>query len=339
MRILYVASNSELSETLLLEKEITELQRRLSKGTSFPKIEIKFLPALQIEELATEISIFSPTVLHISAHGHGNSISFVNSNGDPIPVTGNTLAALINVPKPPTLVYLNACCSLPVAQHVAQFVPAAIGTTSDISNHAARVSAVRFYEALLEGSTIGKAFDNAQALLQAISEGKTNAKLCFSIDETRDIRLVDSYQIVARFGSAEKPKFRPNKHGEFKIQCGVIGCPQDATVVSFFTDDESFETDDKDDLCRGIAKGPPVREKLWLELTEVVYGDFRIGAAGITGGGHVFAAYSMLSDALELHFARGGYNTSKKGSSSSLSQSDITRFHQAVATLRKFDAG
>jgi hypothetical protein len=332
MRILYIASNSDDGEDLYLEREITELQQRLTQSQALPKVEIKFLPALEIEKLATEITNFSPTILHISAHAGKKHICFSNRLGKVISVTASILNALIDVPKPPKLVYLNACDSTKLAESAAKIVPAAIGTTAAISNHDAVVSAVRFYEALLEGSTVDRAFGSAKALLEAVSEKSTSAAIFYKFDEFATYRLIEPFQVIARFGTADEFNFKPDSDGNYYIECGVLGCPDDTTVVSFFSDDESFiRKENENDLLIGIAKGPPIRTRMWEGTSYSYEGDFRVGASGITGGGQAFAAYSTACDALELYFERDGYRHFK------LSKKHLEKFRRAVATLRQYD--
>ncbi len=68
MRVLYVASNPDQQATLLLEHEITELQRTAA-GLSAGAVEFIFLPSLPFEDLPAQISKYKPDIVHISAHG------------------------------------------------------------------------------------------------------------------------------------------------------------------------------------------------------------------------------------------------------------------------------
>lgn len=326
MKLLYIASNPDQSTSLLLEREITELQRRLSRVATHQSIEMKFLLDLPVEEIPTEISSFGPTILHISAHGEEEELTLANADKAPVKIQAKTLAALLAVPNPPKVVYLNACNSLNLATEISNKVSFVIGTTSPITNRAARSSAVRFYELLLGGYHIGEAIQNSAALVEALSEGKTTTKLVHSVGiEPTKFRIVEPLEIVARFGDEEGPDFVPEGDGMFNIQYGVQGCPPTTTVIEFFTDDS-----DADDSTLDSARERPIRGRYWMD-SDTAYGDFRICVAGMTGDGRVFAVSSLLSVALRAYFSAGGYGD--------LSRKKMQQFEEAIAALVHSDGG
>lgn len=326
MKLLYIASNPKDANSLMLLREITEMQLRLGGAISTQELEIKFLPEISIDLIASEISRFCPTILHISAHGMNEALNLSVGDGISMPVSATTLSALVAVPRPPTIVYLNACNSLPIAKEISKLVPIAVGTSAPITNRAARASAIRFYELLINGATIQQAHDNSSALLMAMSNDAASTELSSSLDvEPSKIALVDVFEVVARFGRINKPDFTPDENGLYKLYYGVKGCPPESTIITYFTDDNSFE-----EPCLGYELGPPVKGKYWRKPGFKAYGDFTISAAGRTGAGKSFSTSSTLCDALERFLVLGGYGK--------LDDEQIKAFHVAVSELRRLDA-
>lgn len=328
MRVLYIASNPDKEGDLLLEKEVTDLQRRLSVGSGI-SVSFKFLPALPVEEISAEILKFRPTLLHLAAHGDEKELKLANAAKKAVKVTGDLLAALLDVGAPPTLVYLNACNSANVAKAVTSIVPLAIGTTASITNRAARASALVFYERLLSGGTVAQAFRTSNALLTALSQGLASSILCESGTlDPKHTTLLEVPEILARFArrdsgkSSGKLNLQPNSDGDYEFEFGLIGCPPDTTQVVFFTDDDSFILEEEPDdeyheswragwLAR-VVKGPPVRGTIWSEEPEEAAGDFRIGVAGMTGDNRSFCVSSTICDALDSYLRKGWYGALTK---------------------------
>lgn len=326
MKLLYIASNPDGSPSLLLEREITEIQRRLGRVVTTQSVEMRFLLDLPIEDIATEISNYRPTILHISAHGDEEELTLANADKQPIHINGPTLTALLSVPNPPKLVYLNACNSVQIAENVAKSIPLTVGTSAPITNRAARASVVRFYELLFSGHPVQQSFENSRALLEALSEGKTTTKLVHSgaLDLSLE-RLVEVLEVVARFGDNEKPDFQPDENGVFDVEYGVTGCPSSTSLIQFFTDDTDMKNP-----AMGFVRGPPIRGRYWIE-NGAAFGDFRIAVSGITGDGRVYAVSSSLCDALQRYYNLGGYGA--------LTPAKVKQYQKALDTLKKFDGG
>ncbi len=348
MKVLFLASNPQDQQTLTLEREITELQRRLGTSSG-EEVVFKFLPALPIEDFTSEVMKFQPTVVHLSAHAGDDSLFLANADKQRVEVTGATLAALLDVAVPPALVYINACKSDNVAQALSKVIPVAIGTTAPITNRAARASALLFYERLLSGATVTQAYSSSSALLKALENGGAESRLFQRPGSLPELMtLVGVPQIVAKF-VAEEVKGRlkiycdPNKYEEYEIEVGVSGCRSDTNQVVFFTDDETmsdmeegwgeeFDLEEDDERAAEYAKivrGPPVRSVIWGDSTWFAGGDFRVFACGVTGSGRSFSAFGMVCDALEASLKAGRY----KG----LSKEQRAKIETAITQLRKHD--
>jgi hypothetical protein len=349
MKVLFLASNPQDQQTLTLEREITELQRRLG-SSSGGEVVFKFLPALPIEEFTSEIMKFRPTVVHLSAHADQDSLYLSNADRQPVEVTGPVLAALLDVSTPPSLVYINACKSDNVAEDVSKVVAMAIGTTAPISNRAARASALLFYERLMSGATVAQAYRSSSALLKALEKGGADSRIFSRIPAAPDrTTLVDVPRIIAQFPSTRKKggtvsiDYECDENEEYEIEVGVAGCPPDTTQVIFFTDDASMSDEEEgwgEEFDLGadqeraaeyskLMREPPARGVLWGDSTWVAGGDFRVFACGVTGSGQVFFAQAMVCDALAASLQEGRYEN--------LSTGQRDKIEAAMAELKKND--
>ncbi len=221
MKILYVGSNPRDEYTLLLEREITELQTRFSNSSS-SSVSFTFLPGIAIEELPREISRVRPDILHISSHGNEAGLWLAGQDTKGRSLTAEALREFVSIERPPRLVILSACNSGPIAEGMVATVPMAIGISAEITNGAARESIRLFYERLLQGQSVGKAFGACRRMIATIENGSASAKLfqAKSIHPEQEFFLI-SPRIIAKF---ESKKFKRNRDREFEIDIGIIGC-------------------------------------------------------------------------------------------------------------------
>ena len=103
MKVLYIASSPQDQGPLLLEREITALQRHAASSVGEP-VEFRFLPQLPVEALHQEVCNFQPTIVHISAHGERDSLAFSSEENVPgtdqkeeIPVSAAQLSVMFAV--------------------------------------------------------------------------------------------------------------------------------------------------------------------------------------------------------------------------------------------------
>jgi hypothetical protein len=357
MRVLYVASNPEQRGTLLLEREITLLQRRLADAPG-ELIDFRFLPDLSVEDLNREVRKFQPTIVHISAHGSHGHLHLKSAERAPgtnrkveKAVSGLHLATLLRCTPPPQLVYLNACDSAPLAEAISDTLCMAIGTTAPITNRAALASVLQFYERLLAGSTLLDAYESSLALLTVL-DNTTTTKFFFPPSAApKDTVLVDVPQFIARFSEhTAKNKKRiidsdANKDGTVELELGLSGCPTGTTQVVFFTDDPTFISDDDDEdddddwgepdkLALDMAlitRAQPNRGVVWAGGPLWLDGDCRFFAVGVVGDGRLFTTRGLVSEALERYHSRQWYGRLTKAQSLSITN--------AIRDLRARDGG
>ncbi len=349
MVVMYVACNPEGKETLMVEREITELQSQFLRSAG-ETITLLSYPNTPIEELPLEIGKHCPDILHISAHGDRNELVIANADGDAVPLTAAMLRSFLDLERPPRLVYLNACDSKEIAKELVSVVPMAIGMTAPVTNRAARAAALVFYDRVFSGLAVKTAFEASRATIQALHSATASSVLCYGkeVDPALE-RLYHAPRIVARFWDV--PAARDES---FSIQLGVLGCPGNTVQVVFLTDDESFirtteeieewydegdsyseESELAFDLCR-VVRTTPVRSVVWSQESEDISGDYRLFAIGVTGGGQIFTASSTLCQALQLYFRlAGGGTPMSKRAIAELTRNDGT---EGLMAARKQDA-
>lgn len=299
MKILYVASHPA-DNSLLLEDEITVLQS-VAADVAATGVRFTFLPKLPIERLPSEISKISPEILHISAHGSQVGLTLATGWDADTVLTARALKAFVAIEKPPRLIILRACNSAEIAEeivarHQKDGVGMAIGATVKVSTGSSREAIRLLYERLLSGHPVETAFEACQEMMHTITHDPDALAIYHAddIDPAREFFLA-SPQIVARFES-----MKPNSEGQYPFLIGVLGCPPDTHQVVFFTDDETYITDDEEmenDLTE-VVRSAAARGAIWTETTWKAYGQIRIFASGVTMAGEQFMASSSLTDAL-----------------------------------------
>lgn len=303
MKLLYIASTPNEQSDLMLEREITELQRRATAASGEP-IELSFLPRCYFEELPQTLATYDPDVLHISCHGTDAALQLAGAHGQPVPLTAGTFRAFVRVRSKLRLVYLNACDSEGVAGGLSAILPMAIGTTAPISNATARAAAVLFYGWLFDGESVQAAFDSHKAMIESLQNGAASSRLFFNPATAKPLteRLHFVPKLIVQFS---EDRAQPSKSGEFMVKLGVVGCPRNTRQIVFFTDDETFvtrKTSLENDLC-WVVRTPNYTPTIWCETLAASKRDFRIAACGITSDGRTYSISSLASEGVD-HYLR-----------------------------------
>ena len=303
MKVLYIASSTPELESLELEREITNIQRRLDTG-SLETGRFVFLPRVTFEEFAMEVTKHRPDILHISVHGTKAGLWFGTEDENRlVELQSEALLALLPRDHLPKLVLLNACNSDQVAKALAALPLVAIGSTAPITNQAAITSASVLYDRLISGATIKEAFAAMQGVVKTLQHGGAQVSIYANRDELLDYVPHRPPRLVARLPSEAKIFGKTSVN----IEIGVLGCPESTTQIVFFTDDPSFlrnkrkaDEDLEGDLTE-VIRDCPRQGEIWTETSWQANGDFRVAACGIQGGGSTFSVSARVSDALELY--------------------------------------
>lgn len=304
MKVLFVASNPEEADGLALEKEITELQKR-SLNAGIGQVNFVFLPDISIEQLAFEIGRTRPDILHLSSHADDKMLTMKNEAGKGVKLSSKFLLSLLDVDSPPRLVYLNACNSGKIAEEISSVVQVAIGTTAPITNRTARAAAVRFYERLVEGASVLRAYEGSAVLMAVLSENSAQSRIYpRSGFYPANMFFHEVPRIVAKFRHAKDGKAQ-----FYTFDIGLVGCPATTIQAIMYTTDPSFlEGEDLEpqlSLTTLTLERPTKGELWWGENKEGwdgIEGDFSLYACGVTSDGQQFVASSTLCDALTLFY-------------------------------------
>lgn len=304
MRILYVASQTESSESLQLEREITDIQRQLA-SVALSSAKIVFMPDTTLEELPLALSQHKPDILHISAHGDKEGIWFAKqgfdgAKRDYVLLTAERLCAFLDPTHLPRLVFVNACDSHFVAKTLSEAGMIAIGTSAPITNQAAIAASRLLYQRLLAGRSVDEAFKALNALVTSLDlEGVTLGLYTPTGLDPAGVILQKVPRLAARL--AENKPLRAS--GRVSVNIGVIGCPPETSQVCFFTDDMDF-TEPGGDLTVDLAevvRDSPRRGEIWTDADWKAVGDCRVAACGITGSGETYSVSSQLIEALSYY--------------------------------------
>jgi hypothetical protein len=232
MKILYIAANPWDQKQLDFGPEVTELQRRVLGVASVDFIP---MPSLKFEDLPSTLHQLRPEIVHIAAHGEKQNLVLANQNHISVFLDAEMLITFLSDISPPRLIYVNACNSMEIAEGLTRVVPMAIGSTSPISLKSARAAAVSFYERVLDGSSVSKAFAVCKQMMKGNTGNVADMKLFErpGINPSKEV-LHTNPRFVAEF-TKKRPK-RDSK-GCYEIRFGVLGCSPTTQQVVFFTDD------------------------------------------------------------------------------------------------------
>jgi hypothetical protein len=303
MKVLYVASNPDHATDLTAAREITELQRRFVSGGD--GVSFVFLPELRVEDLPLQLINIAPDILHVAAHGNAKVLSLSNQTGETVELSADMLSVFLRE-RPPRLVYLNACNSSHIAREIVRngSIPMAIGSTAPITNHAACSSAVAFYERILAGFPVDRAFGVCDQMLKALSGSTATVELFVMPGTNSATEILHRVPVIVAEFKGGKPRLTADNF--YTCRLGVAGCPPATTQVIFFTDDESFinDVDTYENDLSLVVRGVPVTGMLWAPKDSFwqAMGDHRLFAACTIAGGGCYSTSSTLADALENRY-------------------------------------
>lgn len=135
---------------LHLGKEIREIEEAIRHSIRREQFEIKTRQAVRPKDIRRAIAEEKPQIVHFCGHGSADgSLILENDEGQPIPVTPESLAELFNLHADYVeCVLLNACHSEKVAKAISQHISYVIGMNQAVKDKIAIEFAQGFYDAL-----------------------------------------------------------------------------------------------------------------------------------------------------------------------------------------------
>lgn len=175
--VLFLASNPIDQVQLRLDEEARSISDMIRKAKLRDSVKLESCWALQPMDLLQALNDFNPTIVHFSGHGSNeDEIVFQAQDGTAKLVSKEAIVqTMMASSENIRLVFFNTCYSRNQAEAVSQFVDATIGMNTSIGDEAARVFSSQFYSSIGFGHSVGKAFQQAKALLmmEGIKEENT----------------------------------------------------------------------------------------------------------------------------------------------------------------------
>ncbi|HAT3999161.1 TPA: CHAT domain-containing protein [Elizabethkingia anophelis] len=165
--VLFLASNPIDQAQLRLDEEARSIAEMIRKAKHRDSVKFESCWALQTMDLLQALNEHDPAIVHFSGHGSDDDeIVFQTQEGKTKlvrkeAIVQTMMASADNI----RLVFFNTCYSRNQAEAISEFVDATIGMNTSIGDDAARIFSSQFYSAIGFGFSVGKAFQQAKALL------------------------------------------------------------------------------------------------------------------------------------------------------------------------------
>ena len=161
IRVLIISANPY--KDLDITEEVREIKNKIRGARNGNLIELIMAGAARPDDLLQALNEYEPHIVHFSGHGNTKGIILQNAEGEPVPVTAETLERLFKTFKNHVrLVFLNACFARPQAEAITRHIEVAIGMNGTIDDRAARNFSASFYRALAFGRNVHQAFEQGE---------------------------------------------------------------------------------------------------------------------------------------------------------------------------------
>ncbi len=181
IHVVLAAANPRGTTALQLDEEVRRIEEQIAQSAyteglagqsgKSAKILLRAVWAAHLIDLVRNVAAFEPSIVHFSGHGEGqNGLLMVGQDARPAPVEAQILRDILEEFRSSTrLVFLNACYSAVQAEQIRQGIDCVIGMRHGISDAGASLFAAALYGQLALGSSIGRAFRLARAVMSAQS--------------------------------------------------------------------------------------------------------------------------------------------------------------------------
>ena len=194
MTVLFLAANPNGTAPLQLDEEARSIQQKIRMSDYRDSVRFESRWATRSGDILQAINETNPTVVHFSGHGTPNGdLVLLNPDGSPKLVSKEAISITIATASDTIrLIVFNACFSEGQAQHVVNYIDAAIGMSTSIGDEAACVFAAQLYSSIGFGRSLQASFNQAiaQLMLEGIPEDNTPTLYVKDSMDANDITLV-----------------------------------------------------------------------------------------------------------------------------------------------------
>lgn len=163
IKILFLSAEPVNAARLRLGQEIRDIEEKLRVAPRARSFQLISQWAVRPRDLMEALMLHRPTVVHFSGHASGGKLILENEKGEPQPIEGSHLAALLaEFSDTLRLVVLNACFTSPGFDVLSRAIDYTVGTTSALSDSAAIRFSCCFYQALAFGNSVQAAYGLAK---------------------------------------------------------------------------------------------------------------------------------------------------------------------------------
>jgi CHAT domain len=157
--ILLLAANPASTAALDLQSEYEAIEQSLSRATKQHTFRVVSVAAVTDDGLRRALLDHEPVIVHFSGHGAGRRGLVLEEAGEPLFISGDALAGLLDLCSGHVkCVVLNACYSEVQALSISSVVEYVIGMSRAIRDRAAIKFSTGFYDALASGRSYTEAF-------------------------------------------------------------------------------------------------------------------------------------------------------------------------------------
>ena len=160
IKILFLASTPTDAGRIRVDKELREVDERISMGSHRDQFDLIPHFAVRPRDLRRGLLKHRPHILHFSGHGSTTSgIVLEDDDGKTRVVAPADLAELLGILKDNLrVVVLNSCYSALQASGITQEIDCAIGMNDKVGDQSAIIFSATFYESLAFGRSVEQAF-------------------------------------------------------------------------------------------------------------------------------------------------------------------------------------
>jgi acetoin utilization deacetylase AcuC-like enzyme len=158
-KILIFSANPKATSRMRFDEEIREIEDGLLRAKHRNRFKLKSLLAVRYKDLRRGLLEYKPHIVHFIGHGNEEGLMIEDEMGNPGSISVEALSDLFGLFREHIeSVILSACYSVPQASAISEHINFVIGMSDKIMEDADIEFSVGFYDALLAGETIERAF-------------------------------------------------------------------------------------------------------------------------------------------------------------------------------------